>query len=270
MEEAAENLGEILSGDKIETSAYSVNMRVDAYCKIVCKRTYNKEELQLFSSAVDDEYRVNWLLDALPAATKYYTVSTPGDTNGKEGYVEHYEKGFPLGFVGSTEIEKSQVGTKYIHNHLILKVFYHEEPQKMNSVATRVVGFEVDVASVKHKVDGKWDDTPDKLQENAARITTCYHAGKGEPVKNADGSESPPQPEKPQPSDYQKVNSVENGDDTIIFTYDVIWHLRKDVRWASRWDLYLKMTDSKVHWFSIVNSFMIVLFLTGQSRLHSN
>jgi len=36
-----------------------------------------------------------------------------------------------------------------------------------------------------------------------------------------------------------------------------------EIRWASRWDPYLKMQDSQIHWFSIMNSFMIVLFLTG-------
>ena len=35
------------------------------------------------------------------------------------------------------------------------------------------------------------------------------------------------------------------------------------IRWASRWDIYLKMTDTKIHWFSIVNSLMIVLFLSA-------
>lgn len=36
-----------------------------------------------------------------------------------------------------------------------------------------------------------------------------------------------------------------------------------DIRWASRWDTYLLMMDDQIHWFSIINSLMIVLFLTG-------
>lgn len=36
-----------------------------------------------------------------------------------------------------------------------------------------------------------------------------------------------------------------------------------EVRWASRWDTYLLMMDDQIHWFSIVNSLMIVLFLSG-------
>merc|ERR1712038_1660125 len=48
----------------------------------------------------------------------------------------------------------------------------------------------------------------------------------------------------------------------VFWTYSVSWQ-RSDIRWASRWDPYLKMQDPQIHWFSIMNSFMIVLFLTG-------
>ncbi|KAL0010696.1 hypothetical protein SO802_005804 [Lithocarpus litseifolius] len=39
--------------------------------------------------------------------------------------------------------------------------------------------------------------------------------------------------------------------------------LESDVKWASRWDTYLLMADDQIHWFSIVNSLMIALFLSG-------
>ncbi|ROT65957.1 Transmembrane 9 superfamily member 4 [Penaeus vannamei] len=48
----------------------------------------------------------------------------------------------------------------------------------------------------------------------------------------------------------------------ILFTYAVEWQ-RSDVRWASRWDIYLQMTDVQIHWFSIVNSLVVVFFLSG-------
>merc|ERR1712007_285531 len=48
----------------------------------------------------------------------------------------------------------------------------------------------------------------------------------------------------------------------IIYTYDVRW-TSSDVRWASRWDNYLKMAGGQIHWFSILNSLMIMLFLSG-------
>lgn len=39
---------------------------------------------------------------------------------------------------------------------------------------------------------------------------------------------------------------------------------RSDTKWSQRWDVYLKGNpDDEIHYFSIVNSMMIVLFLTG-------
>ena len=50
---------------------------------------------------IDDEYRVNWIVDNLPVATKYYVGAA--DENGQvTGELEErYEKGFPLGFTGT-------------------------------------------------------------------------------------------------------------------------------------------------------------------------
>ncbi len=50
---------------------------------------------------------------------------------------------------------------------------------------------------------------------------------------------------------------------TVVYTYDVIWE-RSDVPWSQRWDIFLMSgDDDDIHWFSIINSLMIVLFLTG-------
>merc|ERR1719277_1317604 len=50
--------------------------------------------------------------------------------------------------------------------------------------------------------------------------------------------------------------------DEIVYTYDVRWTY-SDVRWASRWDAYLKMTGGQIHWFAILNSVLILVFLSG-------
>src|ERR1700738_365346 len=34
-------------------------------------------------------------------------------------------------------------------------------------------------------------------------------------------------------------------------------------KWATRWDKYLHVFDPRIHWFSLVNSAVIVIFLTG-------
>lgn len=48
----------------------------------------------------------------------------------------------------------------------------------------------------------------------------------------------------------------------VVYSYDVRW-TESPVRWASRWDGYLKMSRGDIHWFSILNSLLIVVFLSG-------
>lgn len=43
----------------------------------------------------------------------------------------------------------------------------------------------------------------------------------------------------------------------------LVFFQESDIKWASRWDTYLLMNDDQIHWFSIINSLMIVLFLSG-------
>jgi len=44
--------------------------------------------------------------------------------------------------------------------------------------------------------------------------------------------------------------------------YDVRW-TESPVRWASRWDTYLKINGGQIHWFSIVNSLLAIAFLSA-------
>ncbi|KAI8060282.1 hypothetical protein BC940DRAFT_246682 [Gongronella butleri] len=53
-----------------------------------------------------------------------------------------------------------------------------------------------------------------------------------------------------------------DGKDRVIYTYSVIWE-ESNTAWATRWDEYLSVLDPSIHWFSLVNSIVIVLFLTG-------
>ncbi|KAI8329070.1 hypothetical protein BC941DRAFT_363161 [Chlamydoabsidia padenii] len=53
-----------------------------------------------------------------------------------------------------------------------------------------------------------------------------------------------------------------DGNDKVVYTYSVTW-TESDISWATRWDNYLHILDPSIHWFSLVNSIVIVLFLTG-------
>jgi len=47
----------------------------------------------------------------------------------------------------------------------------------------------------------------------------------------------------------------------VTFTYSIYW-VESNTAWATRWDKYLHVFDPKIHWFSLVNSAVVVVFLT--------
>jgi len=108
----------------------------------------------------------------------------------------------------------------------------------------------VEPFSIQHIIDGVWHDSETSTAENS--LQTC--------PKDQDQSINSLLELKPQAVSGPDVEG--QAQVQIIWTYDVHWEA-SPIRWASRWDLYLKMTDSQIHWFSIINSITIVLFLSG-------
>ncbi|CAG8512008.1 3589_t:CDS:10 [Paraglomus brasilianum] len=53
------------------------------------------------------------------------------------------------------------------------------------------------------------------------------------------------------------------GESTVTYSYSVEWIEEKEITWGNRWDRYLLNTDAQIHWYSIVNSLIIALFLTA-------
>lgn len=70
-------------------------------------------------------------------------------------------------------------------------------------------------------------------------------------------------PDNPRPQIVSETTNTQ-----LFFTYSVEWK-RSDVSWASRWDIYLGMHDVQIHWFSIINSLVVVFFLSGKFKMIS-
>ena len=130
-----------------------------------------------------------------------------------------------MGFVGGSHPvvfnRLAKDGVPYINNHLrlVLKYHKHEDPSHPGPDGSRIVGFEVEPFSVKHAYKKPW---------NAARpsLTTCSPI---HPVTSVGNLEP------------QALTAATE----IVWTYDVKWEW-SDVRWASRWDLYMHMSDDQV------------------------
>lgn len=222
VKERVENLGEILGGDEIQNSAYELKMRVNETCKVLCKKHLTQSAKNLLRRRIDRDYNVNWIVDNLPAATKY--VRREGDR-----YEFIYMNGFPVGL--------ALKGKHFVHNHVKITLSFHQNPSSY--VGYRIVGFEVEPRSL---VQSMRDEGDGEFSANCNTETE-----EGEPAGDANSG-----------SDLFNIDAH----DDIWYTYDVVW-VESAVRWASRWDNYLKMEGGEIHWLSILNSVMIVLFLTG-------
>ncbi|KAG5190363.1 putative endomembrane protein 70 [Tribonema minus] len=142
-------------------------------------------------------------------------------------------RGHPVGVLRESDGKKAH----YLNNHSSIKVLFHESEAFPGK---RIVGFEITPVSIKHAYT-----LPDDKKEfdTTAELTTCNPT---EPLTRTGGA--------PQ--------SVDQAGE-VIFTYDVRWE-RSDIEWAHRWDAYmLGDPEDEIHYFSVVNSLMITLFLTG-------
>ena len=215
----SESIGEILMGDRRESSAYQLFVKYNEYCKHLCRMSYNAKQVKHFSHMIEQEYTVSWVLDNLPAAVLMKDEAHPDEL--------HYERGFPLGIVGDN-------GARYLFNHIHFIVHYHTDPDYEGS---RIVGFVVRPYSVKHKYEGEYN-------AKKTQLSTCNDAHRVTSSSNLE---------------WQRIDQP--GE--VIYTYDVEW-VESEVPWAQRWNMYLEgVSDDEIHWFSIINSLMIVLFLTG-------
>lgn len=204
-------------------------MKVPKSCEVACATTLRRVGADAFLKAIDEDYRVHWIADNLPVGVR----------NKNDG---SFTRGYPIGF---KEMEGTEA-KRYIYNHLRIILEHHdvtpEETEELDadksSPPAKIVGFRVEPMSIHHTWRGDG-----AFAKGATVLETC-------------NAENPPT------NDRKNFQLVKRGE-TIIFTYDVHWE-SSDVEWTNRWDTYILASDTndKVHWFSITNSIMIVLFLS--------
>jgi transmembrane 9 superfamily member 2/4 len=145
-------------------------------------------------------------------------------------YVTTQYVGFPVGYISNN--------VYYIYNHVNIILEYHT----VDTDGHRIVGFYVEPLSVKHEYTGEYTS-----DENPPKLTTCSASSASSKHLEFDSIK-----------EHQRVATGK-----MIFTYGVEFR-PSDVKWASRWDVYLSMNHAvpdQIHWYSIMNSLLIVLFL---------
>ena len=242
-----ENLGEFLAGDRIENSPYLLEMKVDTYCEQLCIANLGRAEKSGVSAtklvkAIRKDYHNNWIVDNLPAASKTETDNST---------TTRYWQGFAVGFVSPDN------KLAYIHNHVNLELMYHAVDEQPGMY--RVVRFTIEPFSIAHDQEPLGPGEDNELNDDK------FLSPKVAKIKN------PIESCKPGARVHTNYNMViarepQLASGKVLFTYDVIWKENKDIKWASRWDIYLTMDNAvpaKVHWLSIANSLVIVFVLTA-------
>ncbi|KAB8346123.1 hypothetical protein FH972_023171 [Carpinus fangiana] len=64
------------------------------------------------------------------------------------------------------------------------------------------------------------------------------------------------------PEEGDRIVLNTDGGTSVVFAYSVYWR-ESETPFATRWDKYLHVFDPKIHWFSLINSAVIVVFLSA-------
>jgi transmembrane 9 superfamily protein 2/4 len=242
-----ENIGEVMSGDRIENSVYGMLMKETKTCAAACAKKLSQHDSAAFKTAIAGEYRAHWMVDGLPVGS---FEASPGG-----GGQSVFSRGFPIGFMRPDPVRPKTGVKHYLNNHFRIVLQYHDNTARESEtelqlpraysagssllVAAKIVGFHVQPMSVKHAHNDQ------EFKADKTVLSTC----------NANVKPS---------LDDENWQTVNRGD-TIIFTYDVLWE-ETDAEWTQRWDVYVSAAsspDDKVHWFAITNSILVVVLLSA-------
>lgn len=232
-----ENLGQVVFGERIRPSLYKINFLQNMQCATVCTKTYksgdaeSEKKLNLLKMGMALFYQHHWIIDNMPVTWCYtvegkYTCST----------------GFPMGCQNRKDlntchplidIPATQFGAYYLLNHVDLEITYHSGEEEEWGVSFgdkggRIISVKATPASINHRNP----DAPDCSNRVPLEI-----------------------PYKPLP----RGETLQ-----ITYTYSVTFIKNNTIKWSSRWDYILEsMPHEDIQWFSILNSLVIVLFLSG-------
>lgn len=140
-------------------------------------------------------------------------------------------RGYPVGFKAPPLHTGLQQDEYFLYNHLQFTITYQKVDDQDDGIY--ITGFDVHPVSINHATDG----------------STCNSEDEG-PTND--------------PSTYLAMRVGSTGEDLkVTYSYSVKWE-ESELPWADRWDIYLLGSpDDDIHFFAVVNSLMIVLFLTG-------
>lgn len=249
------NPGTILLGIRIENSPYNISMMVEEHGKAACgsplypDNAYpplTEREAKKLAQAIRKKYRVRLILDNLPI-TMYALEKDP----------ESVLPGYELGFVRDNKV--------YVNNHVMFKILVHKSNGQYSKMSMEEAELgaaaAIEAGGRRRKLKQFEDDDDGPLPGEEMWMVVGFEvipcSIKRQPGKPIDSDIDCLPYDDPNASEPQQVTK----DQEIVYSYDVFWQ-ESDTQWANRWDAYLKMPGGKVHWFSILNSLMVVVVMS--------
>uniref|UniRef100_A0A4W4EZX3 Transmembrane 9 superfamily member n=1 Tax=Electrophorus electricus TaxID=8005 RepID=A0A4W4EZX3_ELEEL len=221
----SENLGQVLFGERIEQSPYKFSFKKKEECKHVCTKNYD-------TNKAEDKTSVDFLKKGMLLNYQHHWIVDNMPVTwcyDVEDNQKFCNPGFPIGcYVTDTGRAKDAcVVNSDFNDKDTFYIFNH-----------------VDITIFYHNVEN---------ENSGSRLV----AAKMEPKSYKQSNPETPDCTGPPMS----LSNKGTGPITIPYTYSVHFKVSE---WASRWDYILEsMPHTNIQWFSIMNSLVIVLFLSG-------
>ncbi|TVU42382.1 hypothetical protein EJB05_08784, partial [Eragrostis curvula] len=247
---AAESLGELLLGDRIETSPYRFSMLNSTAAPLFLCRTdpLDAGAAALLRSRIDDAYQVNLLLDTLPAVRYVRNLAVSPE-------LVLRSTGFPVGV-------RADDGEYYVYNHLRLTVLVNRQNVSTRVETLMATADAAELISFSGGSGGGKDGGKDGGYTVVGFEVVPCSVDREEAAFNGVEMYDEVAAKATAGCEATVVGARVREDKPLVFTYEVRF-AESDVAWPSRWDAYLDMGGAKVHWFSILNSIVVVAFLAA-------
>mmetsp|Transcript_7650 Transcript_7650/g.18733 ORF Transcript_7650/g.18733 Transcript_7650/m.18733 type:complete len:732 (-) Transcript_7650:43-2238(-) len=222
------NLGARLQGAELKPAPYVMEVKKSHTCMPLCQVDVQPRMVKWLRNLIKRQYRIHFTFDGLPVLMR-----------SKE--LNYAVRGFPLGFVAPPDYTGLDHDEFFLYNHLKFTITYKE----VEGGGVHITGFDVLPISIQHDIE-----KPGNLKTIENEVSTC-NAEQAEEVAND--------------LETYLALAAENEKDhlPVMYSYEVKWQ-ESQLDWADRWDVYvIGGPNDDIHAFAIINSLMIVLFLTG-------
>jgi transmembrane 9 superfamily member 2/4 len=216
----AENLGQVVFGERIRPSPYKIKFMENATCSTLCTKFYkggdsdSDRKLMILKKGMSLNYQHHWILDNMPVTWCYPLQNDR----------QYCSTGFPMGCLvrnsRNNDLEDScpyysnynKPGTYYPFNHVDLIITYHS---------------------------GAKEEWGNAFKQNGGRIVSVKVV-----PRSINHNKDHPDCSNPQPLELPAAPFPEGKQFEITYTYSVSFVLNDTIKWSSRWDYILESSKS--------------------------